>query len=192
MFRKLLPLVFASLAFSAYAQDSGVFARSGSSRASNQGVNPLQTELARQSAQIQNIQLSIQGIQAQLDAISRTQENLSDRMAKIEQNAGKADSQEIIALRRDIDTLRRSQATLRTEIVNDLTAKITKLAPQTPPVKPRPTPADQTGYDHKVARGQTLSLIAKEYGTTVQAIMKANNLKDAGNIREGQTLFIPD
>ena len=44
---------------------------------------------------------------------------------------------------------------------------------------------------HRVRRGETLSLIAKKYRTTVTAIRKANRLRSAHLIREGQTLIIP-
>lgn len=43
---------------------------------------------------------------------------------------------------------------------------------------------------HKVRKGETLSTIARKYGTTVQRIKKANNLK-GDNIRIGQRLSIP-
>ncbi|MFQ5665657.1 MAG: transglycosylase SLT domain-containing protein [Candidatus Binatia bacterium] len=44
---------------------------------------------------------------------------------------------------------------------------------------------------HRVKRGQTLSGIAKRYGTTVRAIQRRNRLRDASRVRAGQTLLIP-
>ena len=50
----------------------------------------------------------------------------------------------------------------------------------------------QTQYVvHRVSRGQTLSVIARRYGTSVSAIMRTNNLRSANRIREGQRLRIP-
>jgi LysM repeat protein len=50
----------------------------------------------------------------------------------------------------------------------------------------------QTRYViHRVRRGQTLSVIARRYGTSVSAIMRTNNLRSANRIREGQRLRIP-
>ena len=50
----------------------------------------------------------------------------------------------------------------------------------------------QTQYTiHRVRRGQTLSVIARRYGTSVSAIMRSNNLRSANRIREGQRLRIP-
>jgi membrane-bound lytic murein transglycosylase D len=50
----------------------------------------------------------------------------------------------------------------------------------------------QTQYVvHRVRRGQTLSVIARRYGSSVSAIMRTNNLRSANRIREGQRLRIP-
>ena len=56
------------------------------------------------------------------------------------------------------------------------------------------TPGSQPGAafrTHIVVSGDTVSGIAKEYGTTVEAIMEANDLSDAGLIIVGQVLSIP-
>ena len=52
---------------------------------------------------------------------------------------------------------------------------------QTPPAARR----------HRIEKGQTLSAIANMHGTTIRAIMDANNLKSSQKIRVGQTLKIP-
>lgn len=44
---------------------------------------------------------------------------------------------------------------------------------------------------HRVKRGQTLWAIARRYGTTVDAIRRRNNIRDADRIRTGQLLRIP-
>ncbi|EGU32062.1 N-acetylmuramoyl-L-alanine amidase AmiB precursor [Vibrio sp. N418] len=43
---------------------------------------------------------------------------------------------------------------------------------------------------HKVSRGESLSVIAKKYGSSTKAIMQANNLKSS-SLAIGQTLTIP-
>ena len=47
------------------------------------------------------------------------------------------------------------------------------------------------GYEHVVRSGETLSVIARQYGVTVQAIVEANELADPNTLRTGQKLFIP-
>lgn len=45
--------------------------------------------------------------------------------------------------------------------------------------------------DHKVKRGETLSVIASKYGTSVEAVRDANGLKRKSMLQVGQTLMIP-
>ncbi len=44
---------------------------------------------------------------------------------------------------------------------------------------------------HRVRKNQTLSLIAKRYGTTVRALVRANGIRRPDRIRVGRTLTIP-
>lgn len=44
--------------------------------------------------------------------------------------------------------------------------------------------------EHVVQKGETLSIIAHRYGTTVNRLMALNNLKNANYIREGQVLLL--
>ena len=43
---------------------------------------------------------------------------------------------------------------------------------------------------YKVVKGDTLSGIAKRYGTTVSALAKLNNIKNVNRIYVGQVLYI--
>jgi LysM repeat protein len=61
-----------------------------------------------------------------------------------------------------------------------------------PTVEATPAPATSpTPITHVVQAGETLSEIARMYGTTVEAIVQANNLQNSNAIREGQVLLIP-
>ncbi|MBI2104627.1 MAG: peptidoglycan DD-metalloendopeptidase family protein [Candidatus Omnitrophica bacterium] len=51
-------------------------------------------------------------------------------------------------------------------------------------------PAFQGSY-HYVQRGETLWRIARSYGLEVNALARANRLRDASALRVGQKLFIP-
>lgn len=55
----------------------------------------------------------------------------------------------------------------------------------------RQRPAAGSGGTHVVRSGETVSGLAKQYGTTVSAIATANGLRDAGLIYVGQRLTIP-
>ena len=49
----------------------------------------------------------------------------------------------------------------------------------------------ETGYEHIVKPGESLSAIAAAYKVSVSAILKANNLSSPNLLRVGQKLFIP-
>lgn len=53
-------------------------------------------------------------------------------------------------------------------------------------------PVELRGIYHTVAPKETLYRISQTYGVTIEAIMKANRIKDPTKIRKGQPLFIPD
>jgi len=52
-------------------------------------------------------------------------------------------------------------------------------------------PAGATGRVHVVKIGETLFQIAQRYGTTVAAIVQANNIADPDRIEVGDTIVIP-
>lgn len=51
--------------------------------------------------------------------------------------------------------------------------------------------ASASGRTHTVASGENLSRIAQRYGTTTDAIMRANNITNPNFVRAGQQLTIP-
>ena len=54
------------------------------------------------------------------------------------------------------------------------------------------TPENPTEYiTYKIKKGDTLSEIAKKYGTTVSTLARINNIKDVDKIYAGDTLKIP-
>jgi len=57
---------------------------------------------------------------------------------------------------------------------------------------PAHVPAPQTTYaHHRVRRGETLSTIARRHRTSVNSIVRANNLRSRHRIRVGQRLKVP-
>lgn len=59
-----------------------------------------------------------------------------------------------------------------------------------PTLEPSPSP-ELTPLVHVVARGESLSLIAANYGVTVDAIIELNQLQNPNLIVPGQQLLIP-
>jgi membrane-bound lytic murein transglycosylase D len=56
---------------------------------------------------------------------------------------------------------------------------------------PAYVPPKDTYAIHRVRRGETLSTIARRHGTSVDSIVRANNLRSRNRIRAGQRLKIP-
>lgn len=66
----------------------------------------------------------------------------------------------------------------------------TDAAPKATPVRVNPV-ASSGKSTHVVKSGETLWAIAKQHGTTPDAIMKANSITDARKVRAGASLRIP-
>ncbi len=102
---------------------------------------------------------------------------------------------ETAALRREVEQLRAERGSLKREVVDELSREMAKLLAAQPAAAPRggsrATQDRQSGYEHKVQAGQTLSEIAAAYKVSVEKIKQANGLKD-DMIRVGQVLFVPD
>lgn len=62
-------------------------------------------------------------------------------------------------------------------------------AEPSPSPEPSPTPEPRT---HVVTQGETLSGIARHFGTTVEALVAANNIENPDVIHPGQELIIPE
>ena len=155
----------------------------------------------------------------QFDQLAANQDEIVQRLLKVESGSSTeaALRSEIEALRAEIAelkaSLRREQDAMRREIVADLAKRISTLTPPPPPApaatavatRPpasgRPAPAAQhqppppveigPHYEYVVEKGQTLSLIAEGFGTTVQKILAANPGLKPNMLRVGQKLIIP-
>ena len=164
------------------------------------GVSEQQQQMARAQAERQEREREQSFMRARVDETSASLDDISARLDRLERQSGENDAirGEIDRLHDEIDALRADQQRMRKEIVDDLSAEITKAVAAATPApsrsrgSSRPAAASGSGYEHIVEAGQTLSQIAGAYDTTVDKILKANNIKDANKVRVGQKLFIPD
>ncbi len=136
----------------------------------------------------------MQRVSAQVDVIASNQEELSTRLRSAEAMKGEIESlkAEIAALKGAISEMRREMQSQRGEIVQDLSKKIASMQPPPPPKttpKARPVYSGPC-YEYTVQSGDTLSLIAKAFGTTVQKIKDANGMKN-DMLRVGQKVNVP-
>ncbi len=170
-------------------------------------------ELARIKTSYEMTSLECQRLAEQIKALDQNQQLIDNRLRNIETKLGGASKvdNDVAALRNDLEQARREREHLRKEITDDLAARIETIAQrQQKAINDVSRQARQaaagtaasgvggtravsgSGYEHKVERGQTLSEIARGYNTTIDKIIKANNIKNPSAIRAGQILFIPD
>lgn len=66
-----------------------------------------------------------------------------------------------------------------------------RVAAKAPPTAPAAASKPAAARTHVVKRGQNLTVIARRYGITVSAIVRANEIRDASRIYAGHRLTIP-
>ena len=182
------------------------------------GLSAQDAVLARAAYQERQALAEVPRLVQQFDQLAANQDEIVQRLLKVESGSGTeaALRSEIEALRAEIAelkaSLRREQDAMRREIVADLAKRISTLTPPPPPAPAapavatrspssgRPAPATQhqpppveigPHYEYVVEKGQTLSLIAEGFGTTVQKILAANPGLKPNMLRVGQKLIIP-
>ncbi len=134
----------------------------------------------------------MQRVSAQVDVLAQNQEELASRLRGTESMKSEIDSlrAEVASLKAALAEMRRDVQSQRGEIVQDLSKKIASMQPRTPPApKPAPTYSGPC-YEYTVQGGDTLSLIAKAFGTTVKKIKDVNGMKN-DNLRIGQKINVP-
>ena len=135
----------------------------------------------------------MQRVTGQVDVLQNNFDNLSLRVSRLEGRGGDDQSlrAEIAALKAAVAELRRELSNQRGEIVRDLSARIAKMQPKPEPA-PRPRQVVVSGptCTYEVRAGDTLSLVAQAFNTSVARIRELNGLKN-NNLRIGQKLIVP-
>ncbi|MGN0855126.1 MAG: LysM peptidoglycan-binding domain-containing protein [Kiritimatiellia bacterium] len=139
----------------------------------------------------------MQRVSGQIDVLQNNLDALERRVGAMEGGKGELGGirRDVEALRADIASVRREMANLRTEITADLTRKIQTVMKS---VRMTPPPAAATAEPvvpqnckkYRVESGDTLSLIAQAFKTTVHRIKELNHLK-SDHLRIGQELLVP-
>lgn len=136
----------------------------------------------------------MQRVTGQLDVLQSNFNDLHQRVNRMEAgNDSRALQAEVNSLKTAVSELRTDMRNLRSEIVRELSQKLVKLqAAQEPRPAPVETKVVVSGphFEYVVEKGDTLTVIAQAYKTTVQKIKEMNGLKGDG-LRVGQKLNIP-
>ncbi len=83
-----------------------------------------------------------------------------------------------------------ARETMRLELARSLSERINEIMRAQTAAQPRQRV--ESGFEHVVKPGETLSEIARAYGVSVNAITRANNIERPDLVRAGQKLFIPE
>ena len=148
----------------------------------------------KESFMQQQAYAEMQRVSGQVDILQTNLGDLQRRVGALEGGGddSKGIRQEIDSLRTQIGELRREMQGLRGEIVKDLSGRIAKMQSAVAPA-PKPAPEKIVIGPHQeytVQSGDTLSLIAQAFGTSVAKIKEMNGLKN-DNLRVGQKLNLP-
>src|SRR5213075_1173593 len=116
----------------------------------------------------------------------------SDDNAQLEALAKKIDEQnaKIDALSQEILKLEQQIARMRPGVMIGESPSPTPSSP-TVPTTEAPKPTQQSGNSHVVAKGETLTSIAKMHKVTVEELQKFNHNENDRKLQIGQTIMIP-
>ncbi|MBR3222408.1 MAG: LysM peptidoglycan-binding domain-containing protein [Kiritimatiellae bacterium] len=140
----------------------------------------------------------MQRVSGQVDVLQSNLGELQNRVGRLEGGGDtRALRQEIDALKASVAEIRREMRNMHGEIVKELSAKfavmLKTVTPPAPPPAPRQPPKPSyTGpcKEYVVEGGDTLSVIAEAFGTTVPKLREMNNLK-GDRLSIGQKLLVP-
>lgn len=147
----------------------------------------VQEDTRKLDGRLEAVELEIQRLQQSVDAVrgqAAGQNQVQTMGARVD---------ELDARLRGVEAAREKD---KQEIIDKLSTQIAKIVGSsakagTAKKQPKRSASD-TGYEHEVQPGETLSEIAAAYGVTVKVILDNNDIGDANRLRVGQKLFIPE
>ena len=148
----------------------------------------------RESFVVQQAYAEMQRVQGQVNVLQSNLNELQGRVARLEAGNDSQDlRREVEALRAEVASLRRQLGAQRDEIVRDLSGRLVKMQPPSPPPTRHEPPKRAVVGPHNeyvVEKGDTLSLISQATGVPIRQIKEMNGLKN-DNLRIGQKLMLP-
>ena len=151
----------------------------------------LESKVQKASGNIEGLQMEVQRLQGQLDAIRSG----SSQSAQSQTQATQAALDDFDRRIRLLETAREKD---KQEIIDRISAKMADIVKASAPAPARSTKKtskramSDTGYEHEVKAGETLSDIAAAYGVKPSVIIEVNELKNPNQLKVGQKLFIPE
>lgn len=188
--KNTLPLILFSLGLIWAGTGCVSTQESGPPPASQADVGYLREEIRRLNARLDATDAEVGRMQGDLMSSRSSQPSMASA-AQLQSVKTEVDD-----LQRQIRAVDAARAKDKKAIYDDLTKKISKLLKSSSSSSSRSSSrrrtGSQSGIEHVVKPGQTLSQIAAAYGVTTKVLVEENGLKNANAIFAGQKLFIPD
>jgi len=154
--------------------------------------NEIDEEQARAQAAVEKSRADMVRLHERVEAIEKRQQDCLQEIELLKANEEKRDREvkdNLAASERDLKNNEAAQAKMRLEIIDSVAKNVSEI------MKNRSSSAGgktETGREHVVQPGETLSAIASAYKVKVSAIVQANGLKTGNALKAGQKLFIPE
>ncbi len=144
----------------------------------------------RLSRQTRELEVRLSEIEYQVSDLKREFRFTQEQVSAIQGQSGRMglDSQASLNELRGRGKSLEAELKRATTIIMEEIRKLEKARAQRPPTRAGEV---MRGYEHTVQSGESLSTIARKYGTTIPAITEANGMSDPNAIRVGQTIFVP-
>lgn len=132
----------------------------------------------------------------QVDRMDAAVEDMKSRIAALEKLLEEM-KQQSNSLKESLANTAAQSKKEKDSLLEEVSKMLAEMKAKEKKVESAPKPAEREGYEHTVAKGDTLSSIAqaynKEYGLklTVESLRKANQLSKEATLKVGQKLFIP-
>jgi LysM repeat protein len=163
----------------------------------------IEQEQSSQRATLQDLQDKVGHLQNTIGTVQAENDDLKGQVAQLKDELNSSQStnaeyrkdlERLDSLIKKLDSAREQDRKIVVEEVSREISSLAKKIQNASPTKDAsPTPTKQKvqeGYEHVVAKGDTLSAIAKAYKVSVQSIRDANKLTKT-ELKIGQKLFIP-
>ena len=151
-----------------------------------------QNTMAQQQADMEKMRDNVQRLQEKINGLELEQQNLQRDIGSMK-GAPKDDGvvrNRLETLERQVQSLAAARDADRKQIVNQGASIVGSSGSGSSGRSSSGRSGSQTGVEHVVESGQTLSAIAAAYKVSASSIRKANSLK-SDTLRVGQKLFIP-
>lgn len=132
----------------------------------------------------------------QVDRMDAAVEDMKSRIAALEKILEEV-KQQSNSLKESLANAAAQSQKEKDSLLEEVSKMLAEMKAKEKKAEATPKPAEREGYEHTVAKGDTLSSIAqaynKEYGLklTVESLRKANQLPKEATLKVGQKLFIP-